>query len=177
MRLCHLTTDSRLTVPNENLMTPQSVAIHPPIGTASMLPKTILVATDFSEYAERATAYAVELAQRLGAKIVLVNAYLAPAFAFMELAPSAPMFIDQVAEESRRLLQLAVARHRGSNVSIETVSQCGDARDVLVELATLRKADLIMTGTHGRRGVGRALLGSIAESIVRSAPCPVLTVR
>jgi nucleotide-binding universal stress UspA family protein len=53
----------------------------------------------------------------------------------------------------------------------------GDARDLINQTAAEVGADLIVMGTHGRRGVRRALLGSIAETVVRSAPCPVLTVR
>ena len=53
----------------------------------------------------------------------------------------------------------------------------GDARDVIIRACEEINADLIVMGTHGRRGVSRALLGSVAESIVRTAPCPVLTIR
>jgi len=57
------------------------------------------------------------------------------------------------------------------------VLRTGDPRDLIIDVARELGADLIITGTHGRRGVRRALIGSIAESVVRTAPCPVLTIR
>ena len=74
-------------------------------------------------------------------------------------------------------LDALVARY-SDRVSMAPVRiEIGDARDVIDRVAELIGADLIVMGTHGRRGVRRMLLGSIAESVVRSAPCPVLTVR
>ena len=74
-------------------------------------------------------------------------------------------------------LDALVARY-SDRVSMAPVRiEIGDARDVIDRVAELIEADLIVMGTHGRRAVRRVLMGSIAESVVRSAPCPVLTVR
>src|SRR5262249_43962464 len=66
---------------------------------------------------------------------------------------------------------------RRSGANIETLLRTGDARDVILDVARDVQADLIAMGTHGRRGVRRALIGSIAEGVLRAAPGPVLTVR
>ena len=67
------------------------------------------------------------------------------------------------------------SRHDG--VAIEAVLKSGDPRDVVVETAKELGCDLIVIGTHGRRGIARALLGSVAESVLRTAPVPVLAIR
>jgi len=72
-------------------------------------------------------------------------------------------------------LDAFVASHPGA--PFEIVMRTGDARDVIVNTAVEVGADLIVMGTHGRRGLRRALLGSVAESVLRHAPCPVLLMR
>lgn len=140
------------------------------------LPKTILVATDFSECAEQALDYAVALADKLGAKIHLLNVIGIPAMGIPEvgIAVTNTLIESTVQTHSARLDKLASRRTSGS---IETVLRTGDARDLIIDVARETGADLIVMGTHGRRGVRRALIGSIAESVVRTAPCPVLTIR
>jgi nucleotide-binding universal stress UspA family protein len=140
------------------------------------LPKTILVPTDFSESADRALAYAVELAGKIGAKIHLVNTITIPALGVPELgvAVASTMMESAVATNQTELDKLAA---RFAPTPITTQLRTGDARDVIVDTAVEIGADLIVMGTHGRRGVRRALLGSIAEGVLRTAPCPVLTIR
>jgi len=81
-----------------------------------------------------------------------------------------------VADNQRALSELAEAKRRVTTIG-QVLLKTGDPRDVINQAALDLHADLIVMGTHGRRGVTRALLGSVAESVVRSAPCPVLTVR
>ena len=140
------------------------------------LPKTLLVPTDFSEPAEHALDYAVELAGKLGAKIHLLNVIGIPALGLADLgvAVSAATIESTIQIHQAEIEQLA-ARHAGADV--ETMLRTGDARDVIAEVAKQIGADLIVMGTHGRRGVRRALIGSIAEGVLRIAPCPVLTIR
>ena len=75
------------------------------------------------------------------------------------------------------IAEFFVERKRDKGTIGQAVLRTGDARDSIIQAAEELHADLIVMGTHGRRGVSRALLGSIAETVVRSAPCPVLTVR
>jgi len=140
------------------------------------LPRTILVATDFSDCAERALDYAVALAGVLRAKIYLLNVIGVPSLGLPELgvALTTTMMESTVRNHHAELDRIA-GRQPGAN--IEVMLRTGDARDVTVDVARDVGADLIVMGTHGRRGVRRALIGSIAEGVLRSAPCPVLTIR
>ena len=142
-----------------------------------MLPKNILVPTDLSEGAEQALDYACELARTLGAKIHLLNVIGVPALGVPELgvALTASMIDELVTgnqEAIERLARTHCPAQRG-HVMVRT----GDARDVINQTAKELGVDLIVMGTHGRRGISRALLGSVAENVVRTAPCAVLTVR
>lgn len=141
------------------------------------LPRTILVATDFSEQADAAVAYAAELAARLDATLHFVHAITVPALGFQEMGIAyASVTIESLTRDAQNALDACVARHR-ERVSIGTRRlEVGDPRDIIDSVAAAIRADLIVMGTHGRRGVRRFLLGSVAESVVRSAPCPVLTV-
>ncbi len=142
------------------------------------LPRIILVATDFSEDADRALEQAAELATQLDATIHLVHAVTIPAMGMPELGLAvASTGMESKALEAQAALDARVARYR-DRVSMAPVRlELGNAREVIDRVAELIGADLIVMGTHGRRGVRRMVMGSIAESVVRSAPCPVLTVR
>lgn len=142
-----------------------------------MLPKHILVPTDLSEGAEQALAYACELGQLLGSQIHLLNVISIPALGVPELgvALTATMIDDLVVGNQDALDRLARTRCT-ANLG-QVMVRTGDARDVINQTAQELGIDLIVMGTHGRRGLTRALLGSVAETVVRTAPCAVLTVR
>jgi nucleotide-binding universal stress UspA family protein len=143
-----------------------------------MLPKNILVPTDLSVHAEEAFDYACELALKLDATVHLVNVIGIPALGVPELGVAVTStMIDSMIADNQQALDAVVARRRADVRIGEVLMKTGDARDMIDEAAREVSADLIIMGTHGRRGVSRALLGSIAESVVRSAPCPVLTIR
>ncbi len=141
-------------------------------------PTQILVPIDFSESAEYALASAVGLAAKLDATVHLVNAIGVPAMGAPEigLAYTASM-IDQMTTENQQALEALATRTRADAKVGAVLVRAGDARDVILSAAHELDVDLIVMGTHGRRGLKRALLGSIAETIVRHAPVPVLTVR
>ncbi len=140
-----------------------------------MLPKNILVPTDLSEGAQHALDYACELARTLDAKVHLLNVIGIPVLGVPELgvALTSTMIDGMIAENQKALDELAAQKGCVGEVLLRT----GDARDLINQTAIELGCDLIVMGTHGRRGIKRALLGSVTESIVRSAPCPVLTVR
>jgi universal stress protein A len=141
----------------------------------------ILVPTDFSETADAALAYAKELATTLGASLHLVHVFADP-YAVAAGAPDVYSAIpadarERALEEVReRLLERLDAneevRFRGSRFVVR-----GMVAPHIVEYARNQDIDLIVMGTHGRRGVAHLLLGSVAEHVVRTAGCPVLTVR
>lgn len=143
-----------------------------------MLPKNILVPTDLSEGAEEALDYACELANVLDATIHLVNVIGIPAIGVPELgvALTATVIDSMIAENQKAMDELAARKGTTARMG-QVILKTGDARDSINQAALEVGADLIVMGTHGRRGVTRALLGSVAETVVRSAPCPVLTVR
>lgn len=142
------------------------------------LPTSILVPIDFSTYSEQALDYAVMLAAKLDAKIHLINAIPIPALGVPELgvALTASMIDTLVADNQRALDKIAASKRDVAKIG-SVIIRSGDARDVILNAVEELKADLIVMGTHGRRGVSRALLGSVAEMVVRTAPCPVLTLR
>ena len=143
-----------------------------------MLPKHILVPTDLSEGAEQALDYACELARTLDAELHLLNVVGIPALGVPELGVAlASTVIDQLVVENQTALQeLARTRCATSRVG-QILIKAGDPRDTINQTARELGVDLIVMGTHGRRGITRALLGSVAETVVRTAPCAVLTVR
>jgi nucleotide-binding universal stress UspA family protein len=142
------------------------------------LARTILVATDFSEQADHALEYAAKLAAQLDAKIHLVHAISVPAMGVSEMGVAySSMMIESQTRAAQAALDALAARYRDRVSLAPTRLEVGDARDAIDLVAEQIGADLIVMGTHGRRGVKRLLLGSVAEAVVRSAPCPVLTVR
>jgi nucleotide-binding universal stress UspA family protein len=135
----------------------------------------ILVPTDFSPCSEQALDYAIEMADKLGAKVHLLSVIGIPSYGVPELGVglTATMMDNMITDTQRALDQL---RRDRKSVS-QALVRAGDARDVILQTAEELPADLIVMGTHGRRGISRALLGSVAEMIVRTSPVPVLTVR
>ena len=143
----------------------------------TMLPTNILVPTDFSEPADRALAYAVELASKLGARIHVVHVIGIPALGVPELGVAmTSATIESVIRDDQATLDRVVDKYRGVATFGEVMLRTGDVRDMIRQAADEVHADLITIGTHGRRGLSHVLLGSVAEAIVRTARCPVLTV-
>ncbi len=143
-----------------------------------VLPKNILVPTDLGEGAEEALDYACELAQKFGATIHLLNVIGIPALGVPELGVAlTSSVIDSIVRDNQNALDRIAAAHRARVPIGEVLLRTGDAREIINDTAKALGVDLIVMSTHGRRGVSRALLGSVTESVVRTAPCPVLTVR
>jgi nucleotide-binding universal stress UspA family protein len=141
--------------------------------------KRILCPVDFSETARAALETAIELAAKFDAEIVLVHAYPIPGYTFPDgSAVASSRMLQELADEAGRHLeewrQLAV-KAGAKRVAVETA--VGDPAGEIVRLAQETKADLVVMGTHGRTGIEHALMGSIAERVVRRAKCTVRTVR
>ncbi|ROZ75419.1 universal stress protein [Ramlibacter sp. WS9] len=147
----------------------------------------ILVAVDGSETSKRGLGEAVRLAKLTGGRLLLVHAIDDVSFAAamgaygMDLSGAvAGDWLADLREGGRAILREAEATAGAASVPAETVLGEGFAGPVWEQLckeAENWKADLIVLGTHGRRGVGRALLGSTAEMVARHATVPVLLVR
>jgi nucleotide-binding universal stress UspA family protein len=141
------------------------------------LPTNILVPTDFSETAARALDYATALAAKLGARIHVVHVIGIPALGVPELGIAlTSVTIGSLVRDNQAALDRLVDSRRNQATFGDVLLRTGDPRDMILQAANEVHADLIVIGTHGRRGLARALLGSVAEGIVRTAPCPVVTV-
>jgi nucleotide-binding universal stress UspA family protein len=139
-------------------------------------------ATDFSPSSRRAGELARELAGALKAELVLCHVYgsVVPVVAGSPGAGVPPELIQELwktehATADRRLTALARSIRRGG-VRVSTRLVSGSPAQAVVDLARRTRADLLVLGTHGRTGVTRFLLGSVAERVVRTVRCPVLTV-
>ncbi len=141
------------------------------------VPKTILVPTDFSEPSKAALEYALMLAKKLDAKVHLVHAYELPVVGFPDgtLTITAEM-ATRIIEAARDSLAQLVAAYADRGVPLTSSLEQADPRDGVLSAAKKANADLIVMGTHGRRGLSRALIGSVAEGVVRRSSIPVLTV-
>lgn len=134
------------------------------------LPTKILVPIDLSPASEEALAYARSLAARVGATIELLHA-VDPRGVDGLLGPADPTVWHGVLDRAQaRLEALAAAGEAGTVIE-------GRPADIIIDHAHAARADLIVIGSVGRSGVTRFLLGSVAEEVVRGAPCPVLVVR
>ena len=139
--------------------------------------ETILVPTDFSPTAEQALGLAENLARSAGpARILIVNAYAVPLELEALVVYGVKRVFDELAGESENQCREVVARLKNEGLSAESVGSHGRPEDVIVEMARKKRADLIVMGTHGRTGLPHVLLGSVAERVIRNAPCPVITV-
>jgi nucleotide-binding universal stress UspA family protein len=137
--------------------------------------RRILVPHDFSDTAQHALAYALDLAEKLGARVTIVHAYEV-VYGFPESVQLTTEMLSAVQSAARTALEALVARTQRPGVVVDAVLRQGPAWSEIDEVAKEAHVDLIVMGTHGRRGIARALLGSVAEKVVRTAPCPVLTV-
>jgi len=140
--------------------------------------KNILVATDFSEASDAALAYGRTLASHFGAALQVVhvveNIVLrnVTADGFVGVLPEVQL---EVEAEARKQLDEELSGG-GEPRTSGLVLTSNVLADAIVSQAAATGVDLIVIGTHGRKGVSRLLLGSVAERVVRAAPCPVLTV-
>jgi len=143
--------------------------------------KRILVPTDFSEHSEHAATYAAELARRFDANEIHclhvsdIPADLLATSGYYMTGPS-EQFIDQVREESRKSLE-AFARKHLPGLPVQTAFLEGRPFVEIIRYAREKAIGLIVIATHGRTGIQHALFGSVAEKVVRKAPCPVLVVK
>jgi len=137
----------------------------------------ILVPHDFSDTAQCALDYALALAEKFAARVTIVHTYEVPLLSYPEGPAITAELVGQVQAAAKAALDGVVARSKGRpGVAVDGDLREGPPWAEIIAAATEGGADLIVIGTHGRRGLSRALLGSVAEKVVRSATCPVLTV-
>jgi nucleotide-binding universal stress UspA family protein len=146
-----------------------------------MARRLIVHPSDFSAAARPAFAAAIEMAQATRSTLVLMhvlNPAMPPVLGDEYISPPTYAQFLQVSRTwARRQLDRLTARARASRVRAVSIIREGAEADQIVRLARSRRASMIVMGTHGRTGVGRVILGSVAARVLSLAPCPVLTVR
>jgi nucleotide-binding universal stress UspA family protein len=142
--------------------------------------KHILVALDGSDCSHQALDLAVELAKEQGALCTVCTVVdIVRAASSMTFAPGAIInqWIATLNEDAREIEAQAIEKYTDPGLNIESVVVEGYPSDAIIDTAKKKGADLIVMGSHGRSGLKRLWLGSVAESVVREAPVPVLIVR
>jgi universal stress protein A len=137
-----------------------------------MQTKKILFPTDFSTASDAALDHATAIARDAGAMLTIVHVEEPIDSYGGELYYGIPLPSNP---EVRRMLEKVVPAHAA--VAYEYRLEPGSPAETIVRIAREEGADLIVMGTHGRTGMSRMLMGSVAEAVVRKAPCPVLTLR
>lgn len=156
--------------------TPPTVA--PPVRAISLQP--IVFGTDFSPASKAAFAKALELARKEGAELVIAHVYEPPAdLAHSGLADDVitAEFENTIRRDVQKQLDVLLAEARASGVNARGEILAGHAAKELAKLAEARGAGMIVVGTHGRTGLKKLVVGSVAGQLTAVAPCPVLTVR
>jgi nucleotide-binding universal stress UspA family protein len=157
------------------------VQVHQKSEAAMIALKNILVATDFSEPSDAALSYGRELARTFGAHLlvthvvdnVMTRAYGGDGFVFAD-----PALQEDVEAAALRQVEALISAEDRQMLGARPVVLCSNtAAFAIVDYARGNNVDLIIIGTHGRGAVAHLLMGSVAERVVRTAPCPVLTVR
>lgn len=139
--------------------------------------RRILALTDFSEPAKQAIAYAFKLAQTFEAKLILLHVVEpldSPMRSDSHLVMTRRDYLERLAHH--KLAQM-LPEAQDAKVEVTRRVVVGLPYRTIVEVATKEQADLLVMATHGRTGLSHLVMGSVAERVVRTAPCPVLTIR
>ena len=140
--------------------------------------KQILVPTDFGTAAARALEVAVDLAKKYGARITVLHVYELPVYPYPEVGVLPDIdFVTPLREAAQKALAGFMSNAATTGCEVRAELECGIPWTEILAEAERSHADLIVMGTHGRKGMMHALLGSVAEKIVRMSKVPVLTIR
>jgi nucleotide-binding universal stress UspA family protein len=142
--------------------------------------RRLLVPTDFSKYSDAALKYAGAFAQKFNADVFLLHVVQDLSLFYPEavlVAPAAVPTVQQFLDAARAALDRTLAGLQLPGVVVHPCVVEGAPYDAIVRFAADKEIDLIVMGTHGRTGLAHLFMGSVAEKVVRKAPCPVLTVR
>ena len=142
-----------------------------PQQEATLSFKNILLATDFSDASEKAFDYAIAIARLHGSKIYLVHVIPPDSTSVIPQPPS-----DWMRHEAEREMETLASRSELKQIAHETLLRTGSVWKVLSALIHQQNIELVVLGTHGRGGLKKVVLGSVAEEVVRRVGCPVITV-
>lgn len=143
--------------------------------------KKVLVPVDFSKDSLRAAEYARTFSKPFDAQLLLLHViepiyYASPADMYAA-SPNLALLIEEQRKAAQAQLQQLADKLSREGAKVQTLLKSGSPAQVIADTAKRVKADLIIMATHGRTGLAHVLLGSVAERVIRLAPCPVLTVR
>jgi nucleotide-binding universal stress UspA family protein len=138
----------------------------------------VLVPVDFSPPSEAALIYALKLAQLVGAEVYACHIIPTPHVldALYERGLTPPESVKRITQKARKRIK-EITETQETTVPLRVHCKEGEVAEHILQQAETLKADLIVMGTHGRSGVERFFLGSVAETVIRRALCPVLTLR
>lgn len=137
-----------------------------------------LVPLDFSEYANQALDYAINLANKLGARLTLLHVIQSLPLGGVDMGVTLPYtYIQDLEAEIMDNMNNCLERVTAAGLEGDIVVVHGVPFHEIIETARTQRVALIIMGTHGRTGLQHVLLGSVAEKVVRLAPCPVLVAR
>ena len=142
--------------------------------------KNILVPVDFSDASKQALRYACTIADAFGASLHVLHAAENPYLpgGYMEFYAPPPEFFERAEQDARRTLEDTLTEEEKIRYRAVLVDCTGvPAHEILNYLRDQGNIDLVVMSTHGRGGVARLMMGSVADKVVRAAPCPVLTLR
>jgi nucleotide-binding universal stress UspA family protein len=141
--------------------------------------KRILCATDFSETAEAAWDIACEMARLHRGELTLLHVFVElPLYSMAEVpGPAVAQIWDEQRAWVQRALDERVAAAGTTGLTVRALLKAGSPAAAITDTAAEEGSELIVIGTHGRTGLNRLVIGSVAERVVRIAPCPVLTVK
>jgi nucleotide-binding universal stress UspA family protein len=145
--------------------------------------KNILVPTDFSDFSKYALNYAIAFAQNFKARIILIH--ITPERELDSIRQVSTYFepgklenlLKERESEDRKQLEEFIPPELKEGIKVETVHKVGIPFVEIIRTAREREVDLIVIATHGRSGLSHMLFGSVAEKVVRKAPCPVFSIR
>jgi nucleotide-binding universal stress UspA family protein len=139
----------------------------------------ILAPTDFSNYSKQAVASALELAKKFGAKLSILHVIELPPYPVEGYVPPSltATFLEDLERQAAQDLAQLVPEAESAGVEVVRQVAVGSPYRKIIDMAEAEQIDLIMMATAGRTGFSRLVMGSIAERVVRTASCPVLTIR
>lgn len=144
----------------------------------AMLPiRNILHPNDFSQHSAEAFQLACALARDYDAGLTVLHVIEVPLLVYTGVMSGTPPPLPSAEERQAVMNQLKRIKPPDPTIYLEHQLEAGDPATAILQVAQERRSDLIVMGTHGRRGLGHLLLGSVAEQVLRGASCPVLTVR
>ena len=137
----------------------------------------ILVPTDFSDNAQHAVDYAVDLAKRCSAKLHLLHTPVVPTYLLMDLSYSpGPEAVTRILNDSQAALDAQAKAIADAGVELFTAIREGTVHEVIRDYAKEHDVDLVVVGTHGRTGVSKLMYGSVTERVIKTVHTPILVV-